>query len=163
MEALFTRLAGGAGESGTIPLGDRQLAICRHGGGVLWCSYDQLCEAPLWTQDYMALCDRYTRILLSQVPSLVSEQRLPGIARGTEDGAERVAAGDRRMPELSRRDNGVRRFIALVDECYDRRVPVYIEARVPLEQLYPDGHLAFEFRRTLSRLREMQLARFGAS
>lgn len=36
------------------------------------------------------------------------------------------------------------------------------EARVPLEALYTEGYLAFAFRRTLSRLREMQLARFGS-
>ena len=55
------------------------------------------------------------------------------------------------------------RFIALVDECYDRRVPLYIEAEVALDELYTQGYLGFAFRRTLSRLREMQLQRFGAS
>ena len=161
MPALFQELSGGEGRSGVVRIGSRQLAIERQGGGVLWCRYDQLCESHLWANDYIELCDRYKRILISAVPQLVSETLLPGIARGTEDAAEQVAAGDRRMPALSRRDNGVRRFIALIDECYDRRVPVYIEAEVALEQLYPAGHLAFEFRRTLSRLREMQLARFG--
>ena len=67
------------------------------------------------------------------------------------------------MPQLSVHDDGVRRFIALVDECYDRKVPLYLEARVPLEALYTEGYLAFAFRRTLSRLREMQLARFSDS
>ncbi len=56
----------------------------------------------------------------------------------------------------------VRRLIALVDECYDRRVPLYIEADVPLDQLYTEGALTFPFRRTLSRLQEMQSARFEA-
>ena len=91
--------------------------------------------------------------------------RQPGaprpIARGTEDASERVAAGDRVLPPLGARDDSVRRFIALVDECYDRRVPLVIEASVAMEELYPDGYLAFAFRRTLSRLGEMQLARFG--
>ncbi|MFH7587405.1 AFG1/ZapE family ATPase [Oceanimonas smirnovii] len=67
----------------------------------------------------------------------------------------------RRLPPLSRQDDGVRHFIALVDECYDRRIPLWLEADVPLDELYRDGALAFPFRRTLSRLREMQLARFG--
>ncbi len=31
-----------------------------------------------------------------------------------------------------------------------------------VEALYTEGYLAFAFRRTLSRLREMQLARFGS-
>lgn len=54
----------------------------------------------------------------------------------------------------------MRRFIALVDECYDRRVALYVEAEVALEALYTEGYLEFPFRRTLSRLREMQLQRF---
>ena len=55
----------------------------------------------------------------------------------------------------------MRRFIALVDECYDRGVPLYLEAAVPLTELYTAGALAFPFRRALSRLQEMQLQRFA--
>ena len=93
---------------------------------------------------------------------LGGEPREGRIARGTEDAAARVEAGDRELPQLARRDDAVRRFIALVDECYDRGVPLYLEAQVALEGLYTQGYLAFPFRRTLSRLREMQLQRFGA-
>lgn len=109
----------------------------------------------------MELCERFSTILLGEVARLGGEQREGRIARGTEDGAERVDAGDRKLPALSRNDDAVRRFIALVDECYDRRVPLYIEAEVALDELYTQGYLDFAFRRTLSRLREMQLERFG--
>ena len=95
------------------------------------------------------------------MPALSAQQRPARIARGTEDAAERVVAGDRHLPALSIHDNAVRRFIALVDECYDRRVPLYLEAEVPLEALYTEGYLSFAFRRTLSRLQEMQMQRFG--
>ncbi|MCY1418645.1 Cell division protein ZapE [compost metagenome] len=97
------------------------------------------------------------------MPRLGGQQRAAKIARGTEDGSQRVVAGDRQLPALAAHDDSVRRFIALVDECYDRRVPLYLEAAVPLEELYTEGYLEFPFRRTLSRLREMQLARFGDS
>ncbi|MNP73370.1 Cell division protein ZapE [compost metagenome] len=60
-------------------------------------------------------------------------------------------------------DDSVRRFIALVDECYDRGVPLYLEAAVAMDALYTEGYLEFPFRRTLSRLREMQLERFGGA
>ncbi|MOA58224.1 Cell division protein ZapE [compost metagenome] len=72
-------------------------------------------------------------------------------------------AGDRQLAALSVHDDAVRRFIALVDECYDRKVPLYLEAEVPLSELYTEGHLEFAFRRTLSRLQEMQLQRFANS
>ncbi|MBV1787986.1 AFG1 family ATPase [Marinobacterium sp. D7] len=161
MSELFERLAGERGHTQPLMIGDRSIDVLSQNAQVLWCSYDQLCEAPLWANDYIALCDRFEHILLSDLPLLVSEQHLSGIARGTEDAAERVDTGDREMPPLSLRDNGVRRFIALVDECYDRGVPLYLEAAVPLDSLYPQGYLEFAFRRTLSRLKEMQLSRFG--
>ena len=82
-------------------------------------------------------------------------------ARGTDDGASRVVAGDRQLQALSRFDDGVRRFIALVDECYDRGVALYLEAEVPLEELYTEGALMFAFQRTLSRLRAMQYEDYG--
>ncbi|WP_415355007.1 cell division protein ZapE [Pseudomonas aeruginosa] len=122
----------------------------------------QLCEVPLSALDFIGLCDRYRAILMDDLPCLSASQREGRIARGTEDGVQLVEAGDRELPQLSVHDDGVRRFIALVDECYDRKVPLYLEARVPLEALYTEGYLAFAFRRTLSRLREMQLARFGS-
>lgn len=151
----------GAATAGPLPLGSRSLQVVRRDSHQLWCTYAQLCEAPLAANDYILLCDRFEQILLSDVPCLAAEQREVRIARGTEDAASRVEAGDRVLPRMSLRDNGVRRFIALVDECYDRSIPLWIEAEVPMEQLYPQGYLEFAFRRTLSRLREMQTERFG--
>jgi cell division protein ZapE len=48
------------------------------------------------------------------------------------------------------------RFIHLVDEFYDRNVKLMISAAVPLEQLYLGQKHAFQFQRTISRLKEMQ-------
>jgi len=49
-----------------------------------------------------------------------------------------------------------RRFISLVDELYDRGVNLFLSMEVPLENLYMEGSLIFEFARTYSRLTEMQ-------
>lgn len=73
-----------------------------------------------------------------------------------------MVAGDRQLPALSPHDDSVRRFIALVDECYDQQVPLYLCAEVPLTELYTAGYLTFPFRRTLSRLQAMQTQRFAA-
>jgi cell division protein ZapE len=162
MGELFGRLtAGQPCSSAALMLEHRAIAVVRHSAEVLWCRYADLCEQALSAFDFIALCDRFSAIVLSEVPNLSAQQRAAKIARGTEDGVERVVAGDRRLPALSVHDDSVRRFIALVDECYDRRVPLYLEAQVPLEELYTEGYLAFAFRRTLSRLREMQLQRFA--
>lgn len=162
LPGLFSTLAGGKlVEHAPLELNGRPLEVIARSNSTLWASFAALCEAPWASQDYIALCDRFPAILLGDVPVLGGEQREGRIARGTEDASEQVQAGDRTLPALARNDNAVRRFIALVDECYDRGVPLYIEADVPLEQLYEQGYLAFPFRRTLSRLREMQLERFG--
>lgn len=141
-------------------LGHLQIPIRKRSEQLLLCDYNALCEQPLAAVDFIALCDSFKAIFLDKVPQLSCQSVTKQIARGTEDGAVRVAAGDRELPMLSRKDDGVRRFIALVDECYDRSIPLYINAGVPLDELYTQGILAFAFRRTLSRLNEMQLARF---
>jgi cell division protein ZapE len=53
-------------------------------------------------------------------------------------------------------DDIARRFIAMVDEFYERNVKLIISAEVALPDLYTEGQLSFEFRRCLSRLKEMQ-------
>ncbi|MCY1391082.1 Cell division protein ZapE [compost metagenome] len=161
LPALFGELAAEAGSSEPLRLVHRSIEVVRHSSDVLWCRYADLCEQPLAAADFIELCDRFRSILLGEVPNLSAAQREGRIARGTEDGVERVVAGDRELPQLSPHDDGVRRFIALVDECYDRKVPLYVEAAVPMDELYTRGYLEFPFRRTLSRLREMQLQRFG--
>ena len=53
-------------------------------------------------------------------------------------------------------DNAARRFIALVDEFYDRGVKLVLAAHAPIDELYVGDRLRFEFDRTRSRLAEMQ-------
>jgi len=161
LEPVFDALSGSAPSTDEdLAVGYRTVQVLRRSAKVLWCDYPQLCEQPLAAMEFMALCEGFEAILLSGVPALGAPRQAGRIARGTEDGAERVVTGDRELPQLSPKDNGVRRFIALVDECYDQRVALYLEAEVPLEALYTQGYLEFPFRRTLSRLREMQLQRF---
>ncbi|HET8708045.1 MAG TPA: cell division protein ZapE [Pseudomonadales bacterium] len=148
--------------SGEWQLNDRRIATVKYADRVLWCRFADLCGKPLSALDFIQLCDQFSALLISEIPQLGGEQREGVIARGTEDGVELVKAGDRLLPSLSKNDDSVRRFIALVDECYDRRIPLYLEAEVPLDELYLQGFLEFPFRRTLSRLKEMQLRRFGA-
>lgn len=152
----------GAINHNAITIGSRSLSIVAQAPGVLWCNYQALCQQPFAANDFIELCDNYAHILLGNVPPLSTGKALQKtIARGTEDGATLIKAGDRKLPALSKADDGVRRFIALVDECYDRNVPLYIEAAAPIDALYLNGALSFAFNRTRSRLQEMQLQRFA--
>ncbi|MDP3845145.1 MAG: cell division protein ZapE [Pseudomonas sp.] len=164
LQVEFCRLAAGALITNTsITLGHRQINVQQQCGTLIHFRYADLCTQPLSAIDFIGLCDGFLRIFISAVPNLSSQQRAAYIARGTEDGVERVATGDRQLADLSVHDDSVRRFIALVDECYDRRIALYLEAAVPLAQLYTQGSLGFAFRRTLSRLQEMQLQRYAVA
>lgn len=98
----------------------------KRGATTLWLSFQELCEAARASQDYLKLAKTYKTILISDVPVLT-------------ENAEEAA----------------RRFIALVDTCYDQKVLLIIAAAAPLESLYQGKRLAFEFERTKSRLFEM--------
>ena len=157
----FARLTGaGPVTHAPLQIGSRQLPVIAQAPAAVWLDFTTLCMGAWASEDFIALCDRFPALLLGGVPCLSGEQRAARIARGTEDAAERVVAGDRELPSLAPHDDAVRRFIALVDECYDRRRPLFLEAAVPPESLYTRGYLEFPFRRTLSRLREMQQARY---
>lgn len=161
LATTFARLtAGEAVTTAPLILGERALPVVQRASGAIWLDFTVLCQGAWATTDYMDLCTRFPALLLSGVPCLSGDPRAGRIARGTEDGATRVLAGDRELPRLAPQDDAVRRFIALVDEAYDRRRPLYLDAAVPLDQLYTRGFLEFPFRRTLSRLKEMQQARY---
>jgi cell division protein ZapE len=68
------------------------------------------------------------------------------------------------VPVFSRAgEDAARRFIALVDEFYDRRVKLVLSAAAAPTQLYQGERLRFEFERTASRLIEMQSEEYLAS
>ncbi len=156
LSTLFTQLSGDMPQAYELPLAGRTLHMHGAAQRIIWCDFSELCQQPFSALDYVNLCDQAHAILLSNVPCLSAPQRTAKIARGTEDSASRVIAGDRQLQTLSIHDDSVRRFIALVDECYDRRIALYLEAAVNLDHLYSEGALLFAFQRTLSRLQAMQ-------
>lgn len=107
----------------------RQIEARQHAQGVLLADFRALCDGPRSQRDYMELARLYHTVLLSGLEQMGAQQTGDDIAR---------------------------RFLAMVDEFYERQVKLIISADVPLEQIYTDGQLSFEFRRCRSRLIEMQ-------
>jgi cell division protein ZapE len=60
------------------------------------------------------------------------------------------------LSQLCHLDDEARRFIAVVDEFYDRNIRLIINAEVDIIELYQGQQLSFEFARCQSRLIEMQ-------
>ncbi len=133
----------------------REIRVRMRAPGTIWFTFPDLCEGPRSQLDYIELARHYHTVIVSDIPPLggISYEQIK--ARGTEDGSRAVRAGERQII-LARMDDPARRFISLVDELYDRSVNLFISAAVPVQQLYPEGSLLFEFARTHSRLMEMQ-------
>jgi cell division protein ZapE len=128
MSRLFERLAGEHSEHGAeLRVADRPIAAWRRSGGVVWFSFDAICEGARSQNDYLEIAAEFHTVFLSDVPQFSELQ-----------------------------DDAARRFIALVDEFYDQGVKLVISAAAAPTELYRGQRLAFEFQRTASRLIEMQ-------
>lgn len=128
MQYNFDHLAPEPGSANaTIEIEGRELTSVRRADGVIWFDFNELCDGPRSQNDYIELAVCFHSILLSKVPAM---------GRLQEDQA--------------------RRFINLVDVLYDHSVKLIISAEVAVSELYTGTRVAFEFKRTLSRLQEMQ-------
>jgi cell division protein ZapE len=134
LEALFSELTPhGARNGGAIEIEGRPIAVLREATSVVWFDFLALCSAPRSQNDYIEIAREYHAVIVSGVPVL--------------DAAH---------------EDEARRFIALVDEFYDRNVKLIVAAGAPPEQLYRGERLEALFARTASRLTEMQSAEYLA-
>ncbi|WP_067206801.1 cell division protein ZapE [Marinomonas aquimarina] len=141
---------------GALTVNHRALPFIKVSESVLWCEFDDLCVSPRSAHDYIHLAQCYQCIIVSNIPELSSTPYEHIKARGTEDGALGSGQTGERQVSLGIHDDAVRRFISLVDECYDQRISMLFLADVALAELYTNGILLFEFQRTFSRISEMQ-------
>lgn len=128
LRALFAELSDHAVASdGTVRIEGRPIPVVRQSETAVWFEFEALCVGPRSQDDYIEIARNYQSVLVGNVPVMGTLQ---------EDAA--------------------RRFIALVDELYDRCVKLVISAAAPPAQLYRGERLRLEFQRTASRLTEMQ-------
>ena len=130
MQAIWKRLTGTEkGQPLSIPLKGRSFDLPEFTRGIARVTFKALCEEPRSAEDYLALARQAHTVLITGVPVINSENR-----------------------------NLAKRFILLIDTLYDNHVRTIISAAKPPEGLYvaKAGTEAFEFKRTVSRLNEMQ-------
>lgn len=130
MDAAWRRLTDSKrGAAQTLRVLGRALTIPQAAKGVARFTFGDLCAKPLAAADYLAIAHNFHTVLLDHIPKLEPAQR-----------------------------NEARRFVVLIDTLYDEGVKLICSAAAPPEQLYKSGDGAEAFRRTVSRLHEMQSA-----
>ncbi|MFU2315742.1 cell division protein ZapE [Rahnella sp. PCH160] len=132
MQNMLGKLTGNhSGDSGAEPVmlevNHRPLQALAAVDGVMAVEFHTLCEEARSQLDYIALSKIFHSVLLHNVPVMAADS-----------------------------ENAARRFLALVDEFYERHVKLVISAAVPMFEIYQGERLKFEYQRCLSRLQEMQ-------
>lgn len=94
-------------------------------------TFAELCESALGPADYLALAKRLDTVILTGIPRLPPEKR-----------------------------NEAKRLVTLIDALYEHKVKLVCTAEVPPDAIYGEGDGGFEFRRTVSRLTEMQSEKY---
>lgn len=123
----FRMVAGEEGQKGGhIEVLGRDIPTVRRGQGVIWFDFQTLCGGPRSQNDYLEISRGYHTVLLSRIPRMTMH-----------------------------RASEARRFTWLVDVFYDNKVKLIATADCPADQLYTEGIQASEFKRTVSRLTEM--------
>ena len=116
----------------TIVINQRSITVQREANGIVQFSFYQLCQTARSQNDYIEIAQLYHTVLVADVRVMTEHQ------------------------------DAARRFIAMVDEFYERHVTLIISAEVTLTELYTNGRLLFEFKRCCSRLIEMQSEQYLA-
>lgn len=117
-----------------MEINGREIRARRCAKGIAWFDFDDICDGPRSQADYIEIARWYPQVIVSGVPCFDAK-----------------------------REDEARRFIALVDEFYDRRVKLIVSAASDATDLYSGNMLEFEFERTVSRLIEMQSSEYLAS
>jgi len=127
LSKAFADMSAGCALDAQLEINGRILNAHKRADGIIWFSFEELCNKPTGVADYIEIARAFNTVLLSGVPVM----------------------------DESKAD-ATRRFINLIDEFYDRNVKMLISAEAPIDSLYNGNRLAFEFQRTASRLTEMQ-------
>ena len=128
MDKLWLALAGAKRENAlALDIIHRSLQTLGVENQSLAVSFATLCVDARSQHDYIALSRLFHTVMLLDVPVMT--------------------------PLM---ESEARRFIALVDEFYERHVKLVVSAAVPLYEVYQGERLKLEFQRCLSRPQEMQ-------
>jgi cell division protein ZapE len=131
LDSIFKKLAKKVDEDTMIHVQARAIKALRHSAGVLWFDFNTLCGGARSQNDYLEIASHFHTVILSNIPQMTAEM-----------------------------SSEARRFTWLVDVFYEQNIKLIMSAEVEPEKLYIKGVLANEFRRTVSRIMEMQSLKY---
>jgi len=128
LEARFLELSTcPAQRSQKIHINYRVIKTRLYTDDIIWLNFQEICGDKRGSADYIEIARQFHTVFISDIPKM-------------DDG----------------QNDWVKRFINMIDEFYDRNVNLVCSAQAKPEDLYSGKQLAFEFKRTLSRLLEMR-------
>jgi len=114
-------------QPGVLHVLGREVWLSGVHGEIAFSSFNELCTQSLGSADYLEIAKNFNTLIINDIPRLTGEKR-----------------------------NEAKRLVTLIDVLYEHKVKLICSAEVPAKELYIEGDGAFEFRRTASRLIEMQ-------
>jgi cell division protein ZapE len=118
-------------QTGVLEVLGRKVVLMAMHNDVVLASFDQLCVQALGAIDYLQIAKQFNVVILKGIPKLSADKR-----------------------------NEAKRFMTLIDTLYEHKIKLFCTAEVSVQDIYIEGDGAFEFRRTSSRLMEMQSAAY---
>jgi protein AFG1 len=113
IQAQLEKIFGGTAsitKAESIPVRlDRTVQSVRLNDRCAWFDFSELCYQPLGAADYISLCCRFPVLIIDRVPQLDANHL-----------------------------NEARRFVTLIDACYESRTRLVLAAQVPLDELFVD-------------------------
>jgi cell division protein ZapE len=126
-EQTFSQLTGDDNlHLSSIEINKRPMSVIKRCRKHIMFEFDILCKQARNASDYIKLAQKYKSIFIVIDAKIENDDR-----------------------------NTAKRFITLIDVLYDNKTSLYVLSQFSIEHIYQGQELAFEMKRTLSRLTEM--------
>jgi len=111
----------------TLVVKGRKIVVPAAAHGVARFLFSDLCEKPLGPADYLEIGAQFSTVIVDDIPALGPEKR-----------------------------DVARRFVTFIDALYEHRSVIICSAATSPDNIYDGDDWKFEFKRTVSRIIEMQ-------
>lgn len=115
-----------------IEIEKHKINTIRISENAIWFNFKEVCATPRSKDDYIKISKNYPIVVITNIPVF--------------------------------KDNNIsslRRFITFIDELYEKKTKLILLTEKTIDKLHNTEQLSFEFKRTLSRLTEMQSAEYN--